>query len=409
MKKVLIILLILPITIVAYAAFTGAGVRFTRPLHPQVNTVGLIAHYKMWDGLMTDGEIFDYTCNGNGGSLQDTDDPITLIPTYPGFYFDGVEDYITIADDTSFSPGGTDLITNGDFGAWVADDPTGWTEYNEAGVDPMVNEVGAGQGHGGAGAGYCNIYTSVGAVAIDLSQDLTAVIGQEYRVRLNINLVVDGGIVVSEARHTMWVDIEYSTTGVKTFTFVATHTNPSFLIGRAGVASCDVTFDNVSVTPVMPFSISAWINMVDATEFIIATKGVYNTDGEWRFATETNDKLYALFFDESVADCYIGRIYNTALTQNEWLHVVMTWDGGIVSATSVNLYLDSVDVDNADQENNATSFVAVENDLGHAVHLNRDFNTYGDGRIDDIMFFDKELTAIEVRNIYEVTRWRYSK
>ena len=266
MKKI-IILLVLLITVVAYAAFTGAGVRFARPQHPQVNTVGLIAHYKMWDGLMTTDEIFDYTCNGNGGTLQDTD--ATLVPTFPGFYFDGAEDYISIADDTSFSPG-------------------------------------------------------------------------------------DG----------------------------ATGT---------------------------PFSISAWINMVDATEFIIATKGVYNTDAEWRFATETNDYLYALFFDESVADCYIGRLYQTALSQNKWLHVVMTYDGGTVSATSINLYLDGAEVDNQDIENDAVSFVAIENDLGHAVWINRDAATYGDGYIDDVMFFSKELTAIEVKNIYEVTRWRYSK
>ena len=265
MKKVLVIL-VLSMTIVAYATFTGAGVRFARPLHPQVNTVGLIAHYKMWDGLMTTDEIFDYTLNGNGGTLQDTG--ATLIPTFPGFYFDGVEDYISIADDTSFSPG-------------------------------------------------------------------------------------DG----------------------------ATGT---------------------------PFSISAWIKMVDATEFIITTKGVYNTDAEWRFATETNDYLYMLFFDESVADCYIGRIYQTALSQNEWLHVVGTYDGGKISL-GINLYLDSVNVDNQTIENAAASFVAIENDLGHAVHLNRDAATYGDGYIDDVMFFNIELTAIEVKNIYEVTRWRYQK
>lgn len=265
MKKVLIILLILSITIVAYAAFTGAGVRFTRPLHPQVNTVGLIAHYKMWDGLMTTDEIFDYTCNGNGGSLQDTD--ATLVPTFPGFYFDGVEDYISIADDTSFSPG-------------------------------------------------------------------------------------DG------------------TTGT-------------------------------------PFSISAWIKMVDATEFIIATKGVYNTDGEWGFYFDSSDRPLFELFDESVDNCYIARYHNSAYTayENQWIHVVATYDGGVL-ATGIKIYINGLRVD--DTSDTAGIFVAVEN-LNHAIWIGRFDTDYADGLIDNVMFFNKELTIIEVRNIYEVTRWRYSK
>lgn len=98
MKKVLIILLILSIAITVYAIIPTSRARYVRPMHPQVNTVGLIAHYKMWDGLMTTGEIFDYTCNGNNGTLFDTDTPLTLIPKYPGFYFDGANDYIDTGD-----------------------------------------------------------------------------------------------------------------------------------------------------------------------------------------------------------------------------------------------------------------------------------------------------------------------
>lgn len=405
MKKVLIILFVLSITISAYAVYIGAGVTFVRPLRQQVNTVGLVAHYKMWDGLMTTGKIFDYTCRGHGGSLLDGD--VTLFPTYPGFYFDGVDDYISISDHADFTPGEADLVTNGNFAAWVGDNPTGWTVYGEVAADPMVNEVGTGQGHGGAGNGFCNIYTSTGAV-IDFYQVLTTVINQEYRIRMVVDTVADGGIEVSDARHAMWTTREIDDTGTYSWNFTATHTDPGIMIARQGLASCDVTVDDISVTAVLPFSITAWINMVEATEFIIATKGIYNTDAEWRFATETNDYLYALFFDESIANCYIGRVYQTALSENEWLHVAMTSDGGITSAR-VNLYLNGVDVDNADQENAAASFVAVENGLGHAVWINRDATTYGEGQIDDLMIWNKELSAIEVRNIYEVTRWRYSR
>ena len=48
------------------------------------------------------------------------------------------------------------------------------------------------------------------------------------------------------------------------------------------------------------FSISAWINMDDATNFTILNKGVYNTDAEWNFRTNASDKLIVALYDESV-------------------------------------------------------------------------------------------------------------
>ena len=86
MKKVLIILLMLSITISAYAVYIGAGVTFVRPLHPQVNSVGLVFHYKMWDGYMSASTVFDYSLNGNQGTAAGT-----VTPEYPGFDFSSGE------------------------------------------------------------------------------------------------------------------------------------------------------------------------------------------------------------------------------------------------------------------------------------------------------------------------------
>ena len=43
---------------------------------------------------------------------------------------------------------GAELLTNGSFAAWTADNPDGWTVYGEVGADPEVSEVGAAEGHG---------------------------------------------------------------------------------------------------------------------------------------------------------------------------------------------------------------------------------------------------------------------
>ncbi|KKM88447.1 hypothetical protein LCGC14_1258650 [marine sediment metagenome] len=63
-------------------------------LVPQVNTVGLVAHYKLWAGLTTAGEVFDYSLGGATGTVTGTD----IAPTYPGFSFNGTDDFIDVGN-----------------------------------------------------------------------------------------------------------------------------------------------------------------------------------------------------------------------------------------------------------------------------------------------------------------------
>ncbi len=63
-------------------------------LVPQVNTVGLVAHYKLWAGLTTAGDVFDYSLNGNTGTVTGTD----ITPVYPGFSFNGTDDFIDVGN-----------------------------------------------------------------------------------------------------------------------------------------------------------------------------------------------------------------------------------------------------------------------------------------------------------------------
>ena len=101
----------------------------------------------------------------------------------------------------------------------------------------------------------------------------------------------------------------------------------------------DFSFGNGSADD--PFSVSAWIKADDLTNFPIVTKGVYNTSGEWFFQTNSSDKLEFYLADESVASCYTGRSYNTALTsyQQQWIHVCATYSGNEADADAgINLY-----------------------------------------------------------------------
>ncbi len=59
----------------------------------QVDTVGLVAHYKLWTGL-AGTTVFDYSLNGAAGTPAGTD----ISPVYPGFSFNGTDDTINVGD-----------------------------------------------------------------------------------------------------------------------------------------------------------------------------------------------------------------------------------------------------------------------------------------------------------------------
>ena len=159
--------------------------------------------------------------------------------------------------------------------------------------------------------------------------------------------------------------------------------------------------DHADFTPALhPFSISADVYMHDATWFTIASKGVFNVDGEWFFALDEDDKLLFAAFDESVADCLIGRTYATALTgyQNQWVHLVGTYDGGTLSA-GFKLYLNATRIDNANYEANQASFVSVEN-LAGPVWIGRYSTSYANGLVDNVMFHSRVLTPSDIVKLY---------
>lgn len=175
--------------------------------------------------------------------------------------------------------------------------------------------------------------------------------------------------------------------------------------------------DHADFTPISTaFSISAWIYMHDASYFEIATKGMEEATGEWlfgvRFSTDV-DQLSAELFDESEADCFIGRCYSAALTsyENSWIHVAWTYDGGKLCSSN-KLYLNGVRVDDTDKEQNKANFDAVEAG-GEPVLIGLypvvAAPLYADGLIDDVKIHKKELSAAEMLNDYNLTKWRYGK
>ncbi|QDP57910.1 MAG: putative concanavalin A-like lectin/glucanases superfamily protein [Prokaryotic dsDNA virus sp.] len=148
------------------------------------------------------------------------------------------------------------------------------------------------------------------------------------------------------------------------------------------------------------FSIAAWVKMRDATQFPIVSKGVLNTDFEYLLRTGPADTLQVFYADESVANCYIGREYSTALTivEGSWLHIVSTYSGDGTSS-DVTLYINGVQVDDSDNELNAGSYVAME-DLAGELRIGRYNTDYAGGSFAEVGIFNVELDQEDITKLY---------
>ncbi len=66
-------------------------------LEQSINTKDLVAYYKLWHGLTSTGSVFDYSLNGKIGTPTGTD----IAPAYPGFAFNGTDDFIDVGNQGS--------------------------------------------------------------------------------------------------------------------------------------------------------------------------------------------------------------------------------------------------------------------------------------------------------------------
>jgi hypothetical protein len=136
---------------------------------------------------------------------------------------------------------GSELLLNVDFSAWTSDNPNNWTIVGESGGNE-VSEVGTGEGNGGEGTGFCNIYTT--SANCGLYQGSKATVGRWYVSQVLIDTVIAGQLKAQDF-NVQDVSPYYHTTGTKVFTFRAAHT--SYGYGRGNAVATDVTIDDVSL------------------------------------------------------------------------------------------------------------------------------------------------------------------
>jgi hypothetical protein len=151
----------------------------------------------------------------------------------------------------------------------------------------------------------------------------------------------------------------------------------------------------------LPFSLSAWVNMDDATGFRIAVKDDESSSREWSFVVGSSDKLNMAVIDTS--GNYEGQISSAALTSYEgkWIHVCGTYTGCAsasfaTAATFINLYVNGQAVAMTEQ---SSGVYTGQSNTVQPVYIGRSGSSFAKGSIRDVKIFNRELTAAEVAEL----------
>jgi len=157
----------------------------------------------------------------------------------------------------------------------------------------------------------------------------------------------------------------------------------------------------------LPFSISGWVKMDDATSFEVLSKfGPGNSTREWVASVQYNDDLRLYIQDTSGNYALIQSADPLTTYEGQWVHLAWTYAGAgpnsanafTASMDGVSLYVNGVSVA-LDAAVYSGTYTGMSN-TAQPVHLGRVNATYADGQIKDVKLFNRELSAAEVTTLY---------
>ena len=218
--------------------------------------------------------------------------------------------------------------------------------------------------------------------AVLVANNLSDVTAATARTNLSVNSVDE----VAEATGTKLVGPALYFDGSNDYVEVADDAKLSFTDG----------------TDDLPFSVSAWVKMDDATNFTIASKFYTATGREWIFRFYDTDKLALLLYtDATNAWEFVADVASTAY-EGQWIHAAVCFGGAgpnssnAFSAATASLYINGQLVASTDTQSGT---YAGMSDTAQPLWIGRYENTYTKGHIKDVKIFNRELTASEVAEL----------
>jgi len=134
-------------------------------------------------------------------------------------------------------------------------------------------------------------------------------------------------------------------------------------------------------------SVSAWVKLDSANKIqpIVQKREEGSGHPSFYFRIYVNNKMAFAFYNGSI---WTGAVSGqTALSQGTWHHTVVTYDG-----QSMRLYLDG----QLDASRNQSSSIATST---HSLIIGKDATHYFHGCMDEVLLFDRALTAGEVLSV----------
>ena len=151
----------------------------------------------------------------------------------------------------------------------------------------------------------------------------------------------------------------------------------------------------------LPFSISAWVKMEDATSFPVI--GKWHPNAEWLFSTINDDQLY-LYKKGGVT---VSAKTDSTLTgyEGQWIHVAATVpaagpnssDSFATAFDNVKIYINGVS--QAVTATNNASYTGLTN-TSNTARIGNYSSAYADGEIKQVQLFNRELSAAEIEDVY---------
>ena len=159
-----------------------------------------------------------------------------------------------------------------------------------------------------------------------------------------------------------------------------------------------------------PFSLSAWINMTDATKFRILNKaaGVQASSlKEYLFSLGSDDKIIFYLYQDNISTTRIGKKYNgAALTsyEGQWIHLAGTYDGSS-DVDGIKIYLNGIRVDDLDAITG--TYTAMQNTTSNLGLGVLGGSNYANGKIASTQIYNRALSANEVLHNYNALKSRF--
>ena len=150
-----------------------------------------------------------------------------------------------------------------------------------------------------------------------------------------------------------------------------------------------------------PFSIVIWSKR-DAT----GDKGLWHkmnwTSNKGYFLGDYTNKIY---FQLQSDVTYKFKKSTSTIANGVWFHAGGTYDGSATLA-GIKVYLNGIDDSDAGAE--VGTLGSLLNDVTPAIGWRGDAETYFNGLIGEVFIYSRALTALEIRDNYLATKWRYS-